>query len=359
MLGSSIQISYTGGNYLPLSGGTLTGDLTISTTKAIIAGATTSEYSLFKAFDTGVGMVEIGRLAGAADPYFQIGRDDTGVATNAVTDALVIQCGAGTNNEAAGQGLGISFKLGNAASEVEERASLDAVLITATNGAEEAAFKLNLMVAGAMVNPTMIKGEASKLKFCQDYFQVRNITDTDWGLFYAGTCFQNTITGNIDGAEIAASGVDGHYMFLKARDTGVGSVEIGRFQGAADPYFQVGRDDTGVALNAVTDMLVLQAGGGSGNETTNFGLGISFKLGNASSEVEERGSIDLVLVDATNASEDTRLNFNLQIAGAAPALVGSLTGTGPIFPLLPSADPAVAGMLYYIAATGVVMRSAG
>ena len=134
-------------------------------------------------------------------------------------------------------------------------------------------------------------------------------------------------------------------------------MEVMRGINAADPYIQIGRDDTGVALNAVTDMLVLQAGGGTGNEAANFGLGISMKIGNASSEVEERGSIDLVLTDATNASEDVRLNFNLQIACAAPALVAALTGTGPIFPLLPSSDPGVSGMLYYVLATGVVMRS--
>lgn len=164
---------------------------------------------------------------------------------------------------------------------------------------------------------------------------------------------------NFETAGSAINSAGSGAVLIKAFDTGVARVEVASFQSGANPWFQIGRDDTGVALNAVTDMLVLQAGGGTGNESANFGLGISIKLGNASSEVEERASIDTVLVVATNAAEEARMNFNLQIAGAAPALVGSLTKTGPIFPLMPNADPSIAGMLYYIAATGVVMRSAG
>jgi hypothetical protein len=41
------------------------------------------------------------------------------------------------------------FLLGNAASETEERASIDCVLVTATNGAEDARFDFNVQAAGA------------------------------------------------------------------------------------------------------------------------------------------------------------------------------------------------------------------
>jgi len=40
------------------------------------------------------------------------------------------------------------------------------------------------------------------------------------------------------GASIQAPNADNQYSVLKARDSGVGVVEIARFQGAADPYFQ-------------------------------------------------------------------------------------------------------------------------
>lgn len=127
---------------------------------------------------------------------------------------------------------------------------------------------------------------------------------------------------------LQSSDTDGSVILLRAQDTGVGLVEIARLQGAADPFFQIGRDDTGVALNAVTDMLVLLGGAGTGNAAANFGYGISMLLSNAASENEERASIDFVLTDATNASEDVEINFKLQIAGAATAEVLSIVGTG-------------------------------
>mgnify|MGYP001608987597 CR=1 FL=1 len=130
------------------------------------------------------------------------------------------------------------------------------------------------------------------------------------------------------GGIIRSQSFDDAYCIIQTRDNAVGLVEIARMVGAVDPYFQIGRDDTGVALNAVTDMLVLQAGAGTGNAAANFGFGIPIQLSNAASEQEERASIDFVLTDATNASEDVEINFKLQIAGAAPAEVLSIVGTG-------------------------------
>lgn len=135
-------------------------------------------------------------------------------------------------------------------------------------------------------------------------------------------CFQATAK------TIRAFDADSASLLLYARDTGVGNEEVARLQGAADPYLQIGRDSTSVSISAVTDMLVLQAGAGVNNEAANFGLGISFKVGNAASEVEERASIDLVLTDATDASEDVDLNFNLMVAGAAPIRILSIKGSG-------------------------------
>jgi hypothetical protein len=105
-----------------------------------------------------VAVVEIARLAGAADPYFQVGRDDTGVALNAVTDMLVLQAGAGTNNEAAGFGLGVAFNLGNAASQVEKRGYLNVLLETATDGSEDASMVVGLMDGGTLSSVATFKG---------------------------------------------------------------------------------------------------------------------------------------------------------------------------------------------------------
>jgi hypothetical protein len=73
-----------------------------------------------------------------------------------VTDGVVLQMGSGSVAEAAGHGFGSSWKIGNASSEVEERGSIDLVLVTATNAAEEARFDFNTMAAGAMANMARI-----------------------------------------------------------------------------------------------------------------------------------------------------------------------------------------------------------
>ncbi len=122
-----------------------------------------------------------------------------------------------------------------------------------------------------------------------------------------------------DALIIAARSADNNFITFNARDSSVGAIEVCRLAGAADPYFRVGRDDTGVATGAVTDMLWLQAGAGSSNESAGFGYGISILLGNDASEVEERVSIDFVLVTATNGSEDARIDFNVMGGGAAPS----------------------------------------
>ena len=137
--------------------------------------------------------------------------------------------------------------------------------------------------------------------------------------------------GNINlgsGINIVGYSSAGSSHGFQIRDTGVEDVTVASMHEGADPYFRIGRDDTGVALNAVTDMLVLQAGGGTGNAAANFGFGMPIQLSNAASEQEERASIDFVLTDATDASEDVEINFKLQIAGAATAEVLSIVGTG-------------------------------
>lgn len=130
------------------------------------------------------------------------------------------------------------------------------------------------------------------------------------------TLVNSTVTFSGNTEIISAGGANGNSILFKARDSDVGSVKIGSLVGAADPYFQIGRDDTGVALNAVTDGLVLQMGGGSGNEAAGHGFGMLWQIGNAASEVEERASIDIVLVTATNGAEDARFDWNLMSGGA-------------------------------------------
>lgn len=119
MKGGSIQSEWIGARYLPLSGGTMTGDIALGANKlkttthylyeedinqlsikrisdnarmGLILGAlqfleqikaggdampinvsdVDARYIKFQARDSGVGLVEVARIQGAADPYFQM-----------------------------------------------------------------------------------------------------------------------------------------------------------------------------------------------------------------------------------------------------------------------------------------------
>ena len=177
---------------------------------------------LIYAFDTDVGNAEVARLQSSANPYFQVGRDDTGVATDSVTDMLVIQGGAGSNNEAAGFGAGIAVKLGNAASEVEERASIDFTLATATDGSEDVNMVFSLMDGG--VAPAT----------------VLTLAGGDKSASFAGTIqVGGNIECNSDGGHMRTKYAQDTSFLFYAFDTGVGNLEVARLQSAATPYFQV------------------------------------------------------------------------------------------------------------------------
>jgi len=178
---------------------------------------------------------------------------------------------------------------------------------------------------------------ANKIKFTHttllgdaSYFKLQNPAEDDYRALYCHSIFLSTSTAAINfqaqAAALHTGGADGYYAKFNALDSGSVWAEVARWMSAADPYFQIGRDDTGVAVNAVTDMLVLQAGAGANNESAGFGLGLSIKLGNAASEVEERASIDVTLATATNGAEDANMIFNLMDGGAAPSAILTLTG---------------------------------
>lgn len=123
-----------------------------------------------------------------------LGSDAVANSTNAITDALSIIAGAGTNNEAAGQGVGVTFKIGNAASEVEERASLDVALVVATNGDEDVQVILNTMHDGVMVVPLIIHPDRLILGASVDEIR-RDVNNGTLTLFGGLTELNNSSAG--------------------------------------------------------------------------------------------------------------------------------------------------------------------
>lgn len=74
---------------------------------------------------------------------------------------------------------------------------------------------------------------------------VKNAADTAWVGLQAAYIVFNTTTGvfaNINAMEIRGKNTNDNYIVFKARDNGVGVVEIGRLQGAAEPWFGIGKD---------------------------------------------------------------------------------------------------------------------
>lgn len=77
---------------------------------------------------------------------------------------------------------------------------------------------------------------------------IRDAADTAYkGLQVSGisaitgvSYFYADIEFSADGQAIRVNNTDDYYSLFKARDTGVGLVEVGRIQGAADPYFGMG-----------------------------------------------------------------------------------------------------------------------
>lgn len=66
-------------------------------------------------------------------------------------------------------------------------------------------------------------------------FYLKDWTADNYENLKLGTLFPGVVEGIGDAASIQASNTDGRYLSLKARDTGVGEVEVARLQGQAEP----------------------------------------------------------------------------------------------------------------------------
>ena len=68
----------------------------------------------------------------------------------------------------------------------------------------------------------------------------RNAADSEYAGFSCGLLrFSGGLLALADAVYISAIGTDDNYLTFKAKDNTVGSVEVARLQGAADPYFQM------------------------------------------------------------------------------------------------------------------------
>ena len=108
-----------------------------------------------------------------------------------------------------------------------EYGSMDFYIIANTAGAASGGLRWNLLSGGTP--------------------QTR-MTLTNAGELSINTIYHTEIRGAVDGAIISARIDDGYYMVFNAKDTGVGAVEVGRIQGAADPEFKLGSNANGFGI---------------------------------------------------------------------------------------------------------------
>lgn len=101
-----------------------------------------------------------------------------------------------------------------------------------------------------------------------------------------------------------------------ARDNTVGNVQVMKMVGAVDPYMLIGRSDTGVSTNTVTDQFYLQAGTGANNIAASFGLGLPIYLSSDLHVLAERAHLNWVVTNPTAATYATRLDMGLMAGGA-------------------------------------------
>jgi hypothetical protein len=132
-------------------------------------------------------------------------------------------------------------------------------------------------------------------EFNSAYLTLRDIGDTTETSLILDTLDFWGLQSRVSGDKVMALNADNAHLDFHARDNGVGLIEVARMAGGADPYFAMG-----------------------GSQQFKF--------------------------------------YNSGVAD-----VNTLYFKGPIYDIssLPSSNPNVAGQLYYISATGVVMRSAG
>lgn len=78
---------------------------------------------------------------------------------------------------------------------------------------------------------------------------LRNLANTAYGDFAIGEVSFNTgVRAMVNALYLQTLNVDTNYLTFRARDTGVGTVEVARLQGEADPEFRCGNN--GNALRA-------------------------------------------------------------------------------------------------------------
>lgn len=229
-----------------------------------------------------------------------------------VTDVLDI---VHTTSATAGTGIGVglTFGLEDADGNSDEAGSIDFVYSTATEASEDADIVFSTMLGGTVTAAITVDASAQLVRFGLD------ATDADG--IDAIEILPNT-TGY--GSLVIRAGDDtGDNVTTLTTTVTTGDVTITLpvttctlIGGAAANTFSAAQtiqinDST---LNNITDVLVLEHRTTS-TATTNVGVGVSFKLEDASGNNDEAASMDIQYTTATEGTEDADIIFSAMMDG--------------------------------------------
>ena len=243
---------------------------------------------------------------------------DDSATTNAVVDVLSVN--ASTSGTVANNfGVGLTFDAEDLGG-IEEQGSIDLVFTDVTDASEDTQFEFRIQEAGTITQELTVAGGGISLATGST---VNAILDQDDMLSDSDTALatQQSIKAYVD-SEI--SGVTANTLDSAYDEGGAGAgrtitVDTGAVvldgSNASDETLEVSRETS--TTNAVIDAMLIQAET-SGSAANNLGAGLVFNVEDAGG-IEEQGSIDLVVTNVTDTSEESQFVFNVQDAGAVGA----------------------------------------
>lgn len=249
-------------------------------------------------------------------------------------------------------GAGISIHAENGSGTIEEMASIDVVETTATGTAEMADVIVNQNIKGTVVEALRLVAASSataanKIRTTHYTAETNDIVDVaEIKLGTSGTALASLGAGisiqveEGGGTTEEAASIDVQYntvtdeqedadVIVRQRTNGT-VMETLKLVAASSTttsdYLQY-TANTG-ETNASMDTVVLKLDS-TGTPAKNLGLGISVQIDDATPGVEEQASVDFVLADASNGSEDCDIIVSQNVAGTiTPTLKLESTANG-------------------------------
>ena len=237
----------------------------------------------------------------------------SGTDTNAVRDLLTIK-NESSGTPAAGLGIGLSFQITDlTGATVEEQASMDVKLATATSTAEDVDIVFSQNLAGTITPTVTFDSINQEVVIGQDATDANGMHGLRiWPLTAArgSILIQPTDNTGDDTVTLTNTNTGGDITItLPATTSTLATLAANTYTAAQTVAYSAS------GTNAIYDALVLSQET-DGTPAAGLGVGISFKITDLTEATpEEQGSLDLQLATATSTAEDADFVFSQNLAG--------------------------------------------